>query len=189
MIQKKLHPTKKLPLKKKLPSSDGGTGTPRQPKKGKIIGPSAGLLGNMCKVAAYHCQMIIFTVVNKTSDKTKHASFEKYFQNISENIIGACQQLVNGNEGFLNLYNNYEDDKRNHHVLKATCCGADAPSIYVAEKDFTAKTLTTFRNGNAFSGRTIWAMADKVSLLLKKALSLVHTLSPKLFDVQSCWIC
>jgi hypothetical protein len=90
MIQKKLHPTKKLSFKKKLPSSDGGTGTPPQPKKGKIIGPLAGLLRNLRKVAAYHCQMIIFNVVNKTSDKTKHTSIEKYFHgNVNENIIGA----------------------------------------------------------------------------------------------------
>ncbi len=130
--------------------------------------------------------MIIFTVVNKTSDKTKHASIEKYFHgNVSKNIIGACQQLVNGTEGFSNLYNNYKDDEGNHRVLKATCCGADALCVYVAGKDFTAQTLTTFGNGKAFFGRTIWAMANKVSLSLKKALSLVHTLSPKLVLIDS----
>jgi hypothetical protein len=103
------------------------------------------------------------------------------------NIIGACQQLVNGDEGFSNLYNNYKDDKGNHRVLKATCCGADASSIYVAGKDFTAQTLTTFGNGKAFSRRTIWAMADSVSLSLKKALSLVYTLSPKLVLINSTY--
>ena len=181
LLCKALHPTKKLALKKKSPSSDEGSGIPRQPKEGKIIGPSAGLLRNLHKVAAYHCQTIVFTVINKTSDKAKHAWIEKYFHgNVSENIIGACQQLVNGNEGFSNLYNNYEDDKGNHRVLKATCCGADASSIYVTGKDVTAQTLTTFGNEKAFSGHTIWAMSDKVSLSLKKALSLVHTLSLKL---------
>ena len=69
MIRKKLHPNKKLAPKKKLPSSDWSTSTPRQPKKGKTIGPLAGLLRNLCKVAAYHYQRIVFTVVNKTSDK------------------------------------------------------------------------------------------------------------------------
>ncbi len=70
MIQKKLHPTRKLALKKKLPLSDGATGTPRQPKKGKIIRPLAGLLRNLREVTAYHCQTLVFTVVNKTSDRT-----------------------------------------------------------------------------------------------------------------------
>ncbi len=92
MIRKKLHPTKKLALKKKSPSSD--VGTPHQPKKMKIIGPSAGFLRNLHKVAAYHCQMIVFTIVNKTSDKTKHILIEKYFHgNIRENIIGTCQHF------------------------------------------------------------------------------------------------
>ena len=93
--------------------------------------------------------------------------------------------FVNGNEGYSNLYNNYEDDEGNHRVLKATCCGADALSIYVAGRDFTAQTLTSFGNGKAFSGRTIWAMANSVSLLSKKALSLVHTLSTKLVLIDS----
>ncbi len=34
MIQKKLHPTQKLVIKKKLPSADAGT--PRQPKRGRL---------------------------------------------------------------------------------------------------------------------------------------------------------
>jgi len=51
MLQKKLHPTKKL----------GGISTPRK-KKGKI-GPPAVLLHNLRKLAAYHCQTIIFTTV------------------------------------------------------------------------------------------------------------------------------
>ena len=104
---------------------------------------------------------------------------------MSENIIGACQQLVNGDAGLSNLYNNYEDDERNHRVLKATCCGADASSIYVAGTDFTAQTLTTFKNGKAFSERTIWAVADKVSLSLKKALSLLHKHYLKLVLIDS----
>jgi len=65
MIQKKLHPTKKL-------------GAPRKTKKGKF-GPSAGLLRNLRKVATYHCQTIIFTIVDKTSDKAKHAAIEEAF--------------------------------------------------------------------------------------------------------------
>ena len=77
MIQKKLHPTQKLAHKKKMPSSD--VGTPRQPKKGKIVGPLAGLLPKLRNAAAYHCQTIVFTVVNKNSDKTKHARLRIIF--------------------------------------------------------------------------------------------------------------
>jgi hypothetical protein len=87
MIQKKLHPTKKL-------------GTPRKTKKGKM-GPSAALLRNLHKVAAFHCQTIIFTMVNKTSEKAKHTAIEEVFYgNVCKNLIGACQQLVDGDHTF-----------------------------------------------------------------------------------------
>jgi hypothetical protein len=85
MLQKKLHPTKKL----------GVISAPRK-KKGKI-GPPAVLLRNLRKLAAYHCQTIIFTTVEKTSEKGKRAVFEEaFYGNVSKNIIGACQQLVSG---------------------------------------------------------------------------------------------
>ena len=65
MIQKKLHPAKKL-------------GAPRKTKKGKI-GPSDALLRNLRKFAEYHCQTIIFTMVDKTSEKAKHKAIEDAF--------------------------------------------------------------------------------------------------------------
>ena len=77
MIQKKLHPTKKLAIKQKSSSAD--VGTPCQPKKGKVVGPLAALLRYLHKVAAYHCQTIVFTVVNKTSDKASHVQLRSIF--------------------------------------------------------------------------------------------------------------
>jgi hypothetical protein len=107
MIQKKLHPTKKL-------------GAPRKTKKGKV-GPSAALLRNLRKIAAYHCQTIIFTMVDKTSEKAKHAAIEEVFYgNVSKNVIGACQQLVDGDHTFANLYNSYEGDDGNERCLHRT---------------------------------------------------------------------
>jgi hypothetical protein len=100
MIQKKLHPTKKI-------------GTPRKIKKSKI-GPSAALLCNLRKVAAYHCQTIFFTTVDKSSEKAKHKAIEEaFYGNASKNVISACQQLVNGNHAFAILYNNYKGDNGN----------------------------------------------------------------------------
>jgi hypothetical protein len=65
MLQKKMHPTKNL------------ESAPRK-KKGKF-GPPAVLLRNLRKLAAYHCQTIIFTTVDKTSEKAKHAAIEEAF--------------------------------------------------------------------------------------------------------------
>jgi hypothetical protein len=123
MIQKKIHPTKKL-------------GAPRKTKKGKM-GPSAALLRNLRKVAAYYCQTIIFNMVDKTSEKAH-----------SKNVIGACQQLVDGNHAFANLYNSFEGDGGNECCLKSSCCGQDTTSNYVAGRDFTAAMLQTFSMGS-----------------------------------------
>ena len=45
--------------------------------------------------------------------------------------------------------------------------------------------LETFSNGKPFQGRAIWKMADAVLALLKKALSLVPLLSPKIVNIDS----
>ncbi len=119
MIQKKLYPTKKL-------------GAPRKTKKGKM-GPSAALLRNLRKVATYHCQTIIFTMVDKTSEKANHTAIDEVFYgNVRKNVIGACQQLVDGDHAFANLYNSYKGDDGNERCLKSSCCGQDTTSNYVA---------------------------------------------------------
>jgi hypothetical protein len=172
MLQKKMHPTKKL------------KSAPRK-KKGKL-GPPAVLLRNLQKLAAYHCQTIIFTTVDKTSEKAKHAAIEEaFYGNVSKNIIGACQQLVDGDHAFSVLYNTNEGDDGNIQCLKSSCCGEDTSSYYVAGRDFTAKSLETFSNGKPFQGRAIWKMADTVLASLKKALSLVPLLSPKIVNIDS----
>ena len=140
MIQKKLHPTKKL-------------GPPHKPKKLKITGPSAALLRNLRKVATYHSQTIIFTMVDKTSEKAMHTAIEEVFYgNVDKNVIGACQQLVDGNHAFANLYNSYEGDGRVERCLKSSCCGQDTTLNYVAGRDFTATMLQYFSNVKPFQG-------------------------------------
>jgi len=144
------------------------------------------LLRNLRKLAANHCQTIIFTTVDKTSEKAKHAAIEAaFYGNVSKNIIGACQQRVDGDHAFSILYNKNEGDDGNVLCLKSWCCGEDTSSYYVAGKDFTAKMLETFSNGKPFQGRAIWKMADTVLASLKKALSLVPQLSPKIVNIDS----
>jgi hypothetical protein len=144
------------------------------------------LLRNLQKLATYHCQTIVFTTVDKTSEKAKHAAIEEaFYGNVSKNIIGACQQLVNGDHAFSILYNKNEGEDGNILCLKSSCCGEDTSSYYVAGRDFTAKMLETFSNRMAFQGRAIWKMADTVLALLKKALSLVPQLSPKIVNINS----
>jgi hypothetical protein len=87
MIQKQLHPTKKL-------------GAPCKTKKGKI-GPTAALLHNLRKVAAYNCQTIIFTMVDKTSEKSKHTGIvEVFYGNVSKNVICANKSALSNRKLF-----------------------------------------------------------------------------------------
>ena len=125
-------------------------------------------------------------MVDKTSEKAKHAAIEEaFYGNVSKNIIGACRQLVDGDHAFALLYNTNEGDDGNVLCLKSSCCGEDTSSFYVAGIDFTAKSLETFSNGKLFQGRAIWKMADTVLASLKKALSLVPQLSPKIVNIDS----
>jgi hypothetical protein len=125
-------------------------------------------------------------MVDKTSEKAKHAAIEEaFYGNVSKNIIGACQQLVDGNHAFSILYNKNEGDDGKVLCLKSSCCGEDTSSYYVAGRDFTAKMLETFSNGKAFQGGAIWKMTDTVLASLKKALSLVPQFSPKIVNINS----
>ena len=58
-------------------------------------------------------------------------------------------------------------------------------SNYVAGRDLKAAMLQTFSNGKPFQGCAIWKMADTVLASLKKALSLVPQLSPKLVMIDT----
>ena len=147
------------------------------------MGPSAALLRNLRKVGVYHCQTMIFT---KTSEKAKHTAIEEvFYSNFSKNIIGACQQLVDGNHTFANLYNSYEGDDGVEYSLKSSCCGQDTTSNYVAGRDFRATMLQNFSNWKPFQGRAIWKMADLVLASLKKTLSLVPQLSSKFVMIDT----
>ena len=153
----------------------------------KMTGPSTALLRNIRKVATYHSQTIIFTMVVKTSEKAKHTAIEEVFYgNVSKNVIGApCQQLVDGDHAFANLYNSYKGDDSIKRSLKPSSCGRDTTSNYVAGRDFTAKILMFFSNGKPFQGQANWKMADSVLASLKKALSLVPQLSPKMVMINN----
>ena len=143
-----------------------------------------------CCVIYVRLQHIIvrqsFSLLWTTSDKAKHAAIEEaFYGNDCKNVICACQQLVNGNHAFANLYNIYEGEDGNELVLKSSCCGQDTTSNYVAGRYFTTEMLLTFSNGKPFQGRSIWNMADLVLASLKKALSLVTQLSPTIVLIDT----
>jgi hypothetical protein len=70
-------------------------------------------------------------------------------------------------------------------TLEPSCCGVNMSANYVAVAHFTASHIYTYATGKRFSGRSICMMADSVSSLIEKALSLVPKLSPKIVIIDS----
>ena len=148
--------------------------------------PSAVILKGLRKLAAYHCQVQIYTTYNKVTNKLKFGFIEELFYgNPGKNIKGACEQVIDGNHTFLRLYHKHEGEDGMELTLKLSCCGDDTSANYVAGVHFTALHIYTYATGKHFSGRSIWMMTDSVLSLIKKALSLVLTLSPKIVNIDS----
>ena len=80
-------------------------------KKTKISVPSAVILRGLRKLAAYHCQVQIYTTYNKVSNKLKFGFIEKLFYgNPVKNIKGACEQVIDGNHAFACLYHKHKGE-------------------------------------------------------------------------------
>jgi hypothetical protein len=155
-------------------------------KKMKMSTPSAVILKGLRKLAAYHCQVQIYTTYNKVTDKLKFGFIkELFFGNPGKNIKGACEQVIDSDHAFSCLYHKHEGEDGMELTLKPSCCGVDTTANYVAGVHFTALHIYTYATAKHFSGRSIWMMADSVLSLIKKLLSLVPKLSPKIVNIDS----
>ncbi len=158
--------------------------TPR--KKTKISMPSAVFLRGLRKLAAYHCQVQIYTTYNKVTSKLKFGFIkELFYGNPGKSIKGACEQVIDGDHAFAHIYHEHKGEGGMELTLKPLCCGVDMTANYVAGVHFTASHIYTYATGKRFSGRSIWMMADSVLSLIKKALLLVLKLSPKIVNIGS----
>ena len=148
--------------------------------------PSAVILRGLRKLAAYHCQVQIYTTYNKVTDKLKFGFIkELFFGNPGKNIKGACEQVIDGNHAFSCLYHKLKGEDGMELTLKLSCCGVNMSANYMAGVHFTALHIYTFATGKCFSGRSILLMADSMLSLIKKALSLVLKLSPKIVNIDN----
>ncbi len=64
--------------------------------------------------------------------------------------------------------------------LKPLCCGKYYSSIYIAGVHFTVEDINTFGINKKIKGRALWAMGLTVHQSIKKALSIVPKLSPRI---------
>jgi hypothetical protein len=156
-------------------------------RKTEISTPLATILRGFRKLAAYHCQVQIYTTYNKSTDKLKFGFIneELFYGHPGKNIKGACKQVIDGNHAFARLYHKHNGDDGMEMTLKPLCCGVNMAANYVVGVHFTALHIYTYATGKRFSGRSILMMSDSVLSLIKKALLLVPKLSPKIVNIDS----
>ncbi len=83
------------------------------------------------------------------------------------------------------LYNFAEGEHTVEFVLKPSCCGKDTALSYVAGVNSTLPDIATFGSNNKLmQGRAIWDMGLNVLQLMKKAISLVSKLSPRIVIID-----
>ena len=135
------------------------------------------LVRELQRLAAFQCQVYIFTCVEKIGkeDRFKRVC-EQYYGDAAKGIKGVCEQIIDGDHAFGLLYETVQGDEGSERRLKTICSGGTLP-IYIAGVDFTVETISKYSNGKEYAGKTIWDMGLEVHKSLKKAQSLVTRLS------------
>ena len=168
---------KKL-AKRQLASS--GKSAPK--KKMKSTKATTGIIRELRRLAAFQAQLYIFTKVEKTKADLRYALIEEQFHGfIRKRIKGACAQLIEGSGAFRLIYKGENDVEL---VLKQSCCGKETSSSYVAGVHFTEDDIRTFGHNKKVNGRALWAMGLTVLRSIKKALSIVPKLSPRIVMID-----
>jgi hypothetical protein len=132
-------------------------------------------------LAAFQAQLYIFKKVEKTKANLRYSLIEEQFHGcIQTRIKGACAQLIEGSGAFRLLYDVREGENDVELVLKPSCCGKETLSSFVDGVHFTEDDIRTFGRNNKVNGRALWAMGLTVLRSIKKALSIVPKLSPRI---------
>ena len=159
---------------------------PSSATKPRSTKASATIIQELRHIATFQAQLFIFTKVDNTKELPRCALIEDYFHGIKKKCIeGVCIQLVNGKGPFCALYNLVEDEHTVELVLKLSCCGKETSSSYVVGVHFTVKDTATFGLNNKKMNRcALWDMGLNVLQSMKKALSLVPKLLPRIIIIE-----
>ena len=114
------------------------------------------------------------------SPKWRRQIEEQFYGNPQKRIKGACEMLLEGAGPFAALYNVNKGEFDRELVLKASCCGKDTASSYVAGVHFTVEDLHTFSVNKKVKGGQLWLMGLTVMRSIKKAISIVPKLVPSI---------
>jgi hypothetical protein len=123
--------------------------------------------------------------VEKTKADLRYSLIEEQFHGcVRKRIKGACAQLNEGSGAFCLLYDVREGENDVELVLKPSCCGKETLSSFVAGVHFTEDDIRTFGHNKKVNGRALWAMGLTVLRSIKKALSIVPKLSPRIVRID-----
>ena len=143
------------------------------------------MIRELRRVAAFYSQVYIFTKVEKAKANLRFALIEEHFYgNPQKRIKGACEMLLEGEGPFAALYNIIEGESDRELVLKASCCGKDTSSTYVAGVHFSVDDLHSFGVNKKMKGRQLWLMGISVLRSVKKAISIVPKLVPSICSID-----
>ncbi len=105
------------------------------------------LISELQCLAAFQCQVYIFTQCEKISKDDQETRIrEQFYGNKTKNIKGACEQIIDGNQAFKSLYEIVDGEGGTERRLKVFCCGGHA-SMYIPNVDFTVESIAYYSNG------------------------------------------
>ena len=155
--------------KKNKNSSTGGECTPK--KRAKSMTAPVAVVRKLCRAAASYSQVYIFTEVEKTKADVRFILIEEQFYgNPQKRIKGACEMLLAGDSPFNAIYNVIKGKSTRELVLKASCCGRNTASSYVAGVHFTIEDIITFGVDKKVKGHQLWTMGLNLMLSIKNHL-------------------
>jgi hypothetical protein len=170
--------------------------TKKSATKKKSGVPSAALLRELRRAAAFYAQTFVFTEYERTSSDNREVLIsEQFFGTPSNTTAGLCDdgaikgtltQLVCGDGAFARLYDEGDvvGDKK-ELILRQLVCGNERASRYVAGVDFTMESISIFSDVRQVTGRQLWDAAKQVMLNLKKAISLVKRLEGIIIEIDN----
>ena len=135
-------------------------------------------------MAAFQAQLYKFTCVEKTKADLRYSLIKEQFQRCPhKHITGACAQLIEGSGAFCLPYDVKEGEDNIKLVLKPSCWGKETSLCYVARVHFTEDDIRTFGHNKKVNGCALWAIGLTVLPSIKKALSIVPKLSPRILMI------
>ena len=170
----KIRPAKEMKMAKKMPNA---------PRKSTNVKFPTKILLELCRLAAFHCQAFVFLECEKNNRAGTYALMEgQFYGNPEKSIKGACEQLIDGDNAFVFLYNRGEGENGIELTLKPICCGNSTSSNYVAGVHFTTKMIGT-KAHTKMSGLSLWRAGLDVSRSIKKAMAIVPKLDVKVVNL------